>query len=480
MVWVTNSEAANMKYRNFSLKSKLSLTISAVVLLIVALISLLANYFIKDQFKDYISAQHKKATHQIVTSISQQYHKQSDRWDIDFIHKLGMDALYNGYIISVFDSNHNVVWDAKSCDMDLCNEIMNDISDRMMVKYPSINGAFTTNEFPAMNKDQQVGTIKISYFGPYFLSKDDFQFLKSLNQLLLGIGIFSLAVSIIVGFYFAKKLTNPISKTVEVSKKISYGDYGVRIQEKTQTKEIDELILSINHMAKTLENQENLRKQLTADVAHELRTPLTTIQTHMEALIEGVWEPTTKRLQSCYDEIRRICKLVNDLEHLAKLEGQNLSLKKTSVNLLELARKIIYNFEAELKNKNLKLSVSGKCQNIWADEDRINQVLTNLISNAIKYTPDEGSIRIKLSETETSVLLSISDNGIGIPESELPYIFERFYRADKSRNRMTGGSGIGLAIVKSIIAAHGGTIEVTSCLDEGSCFTIILPISQSM
>ncbi|RDU22010.1 sensor histidine kinase [Anaerosacchariphilus polymeriproducens] len=464
-----------MKNKNFSLKSKLSLSISLVVLLIVALISLLANYFIEDQFKDYILIQQKKTTHQIITSISQQYNNQSDSWDIDFIHKIGMDALYNGYIISVYDSKNNTVWDAKSCDMELCNEIMNDISDRMMVKYPSINGTFITNEYPAINNKQQVGTVKISNFGPYFLSKDDFQFLDSLNQLLIGIGIFSLAVSILVGFYLAKKLTNPISKTVEVSKRISFGDYGARIQEETNTKEIDELILSINHMAETLENQENLRKQLTADVAHELRTPLTTVQTHMEALIEGIWEPTTKRLQSCYDEITRICKLVNDLERLAKLEGQNLNLKKTSINLLELTNKVIYNFEVELKNKYLKINVSGNCQDIPADEDRINQVLTNLISNAVKYTPYEGSIEINLSETETSALLSISDNGIGIPESELPYIFERFYRADKSRNRMTGGSGIGLAIVKSIITAHRGSIEVTSNLNEGSCFTIILP-----
>lgn len=139
---------------------------------------------------------------------------------------------------------------------------------------------------------------------------------------------------------------------------------------------------------------------------------------------------------------------------------------------------MINNFETELKNKNLQFTVIGDRPNIFADRERINQVLMSLISNAVKYTPDGGEIKITILEAEDSVIFSIEDNGIGIPGSEIPYIFERFYRADKSRNRMTGGSGIGLAIVKSIVEAHGGIIDVESRLSRGSCLIITLPKSN--
>lgn len=464
-----------MKY---SLKTKLSLSIAVVVLLTVALISLMANFFIGNQFKDYITTQQEKTTRDIVNSISLQFDKEADTWDVDFIHTIGMYALYDGYIIKVYDLQDQTVWDAEACDMSLCTEVMDDITHRMMVEYPKLNGKFTSKNFPAIQNSKIVGTVNISYYGPYFLSEDDFRFLDSLNKILVGIGIFSLMFSVLAGFLLAKRLSTPIYKTVGVTKQILGGDYGVRIKEKSNTKEVDELIGSINHLAGTLEKQENLRRQLTADVAHELRTPLTTVQTHIEAIIEGVWEPTSERLQSCYDELTRISKIVVDLENLAKVESNNLKLNKTQISLLDLSSKMISNFEAELKNKNLELTVVGDCPDIFADMDRMNQVLMNLISNAVKYTPDGGAIRIAISETEDSVILSIEDNGAGIPEDEIPYIFERFYRADKSRNRMTGGSGIGLAIVKSIVKAHDGTVIVESRLNKGSCFMIMLPKSK--
>lgn len=462
-----------MKY---SLKTKLSLTIALVVLLTVALISLLSNFFIGNQFKGYITNQQEKTTQEIVNSISLQYDKETKTWDVDFVHTIGMYALYDGYIVKVYDLQNQTVWDAETCNMNLCSDIMDDISHRMMMEYPKMNGEFTSKNFPASQESEIVGTVNISYFGPYFLSEADFKFLDSLNKILIGIGAFSLMISIVVGFLFARRLSRPILKTVEVTKQISEGDYRVRIEEeKTNTNEVEELIESINNLASSLENQELLRRQLTADVAHELRTPLTTVQTHIEALIVGVWEPTTERMQSLYDEMTRINKLVSDMERLAKVESDNLKLDKTQINLLELSNKIINNFETEVKNKNQIISVIGNCPEISADTDRISQVLINLVSNAVKFTPVGGEIRITISETDDSVVLSVEDNGIGIAENEIPFIFERFYRADKSRNRMTGGSGIGLAIVKSIVTAHGGTVEVVSRLNEGSCFIITLP-----
>jgi signal transduction histidine kinase len=256
---------------------------------------------------------------------------------------------------------------------------------------------------------------------------------------------------------------------------MSNGDYDARMEEKTDTLELDELMRSVNQLARSLNRQEKLRKQLTADVAHELRTPLTNMATHIEAMLEGVWEPTQERLASCHEEIRRISKLVRDLENLARVESENFKLDRTQVDLLELTEKTLRHFEADIVARKLNVSVEGSCPRVWIDRNRLQQVLTNLFSNAVKYTPPNGTLRVALSDTGGSVFLVVEDNGIGISENELPFIFERFYRADKSRARSSGGSGIGLAVVKSIVTAHGGKVEVESRLNEGSRFRVILP-----
>lgn len=467
-----NLEDTNLK---LTLKTKLSFTIAIVVILTVALISLLSNFFVGNQFKNYIKGQQDKTTSQIINNISSQYDETTKTWNVNSVHTIGMNALYDGYIIKVYDLNKQSVWDAETSDMDLCIETIDTISNRMTAEFPDFKGEFKLNNFQAFKNNELIGTISIGYYGPYFLSDDDFYFLDSLNQILIGTGIFSLIISIITGFIFANQMSRPIINTMGAAKRIAEGDYGVRIKEQTNTKEINDLINSINHLAESIEGQEMLRRGLTADMAHELRTPLTSVQTHIEAMIEGVWEPTTVRLQSCYEEMTRITKLVSDMENLAKLDNDNLKLKKMNVNLLDILMKIISNFETEFTDKNQEVSISGNCTDIFADRDRISQVLINLLSNASKYTQDGGKILINISETDDSVKLSINDNGIGIREDEISFIFERFFRGDKSRNRATGGTGIGLSIVKSIITAHEGSVTVKSELGVGSEFTVTLP-----
>lgn len=454
--------------------TKLTLTIVLVSLLVVAVTSLLANFFIGNKFKSYIQNRLENTAQDIVATITRQYDKSSGRWDAAAVHSIGMSLLYDGFIIRVSDAGGNVVWDAETCDMSLCTAVLDDISHRMTGRSHN-DGALTTKVFDAMDGSEKIGTVNVKYPGPYFFSEGDFNFLDALNRILILTAIFTLFVSLLAGFYIARRLSRPILTTAETARKISEGDYDVRIGEETNTIELDRLIGAINQLGESLKNQEDLRKQLTADVAHELRTPITTAQTHLEAMIEGCWEPTKERLQSCYDEMTRISRLVRDLESLAKVESGNSKLDRSMISLKELSNNAVLNFEAELKNKELRMSVEGSDSRIFADKYRIDQVLMNLMSNAIKYTPEGGNIDIRISETEDSVILEFEDNGIGIPEEELPLIFERFYRADKSRNRMTGGSGIGLAIVRSIIAAHGGTVEVRSSLNSGTCFTLTFP-----
>jgi signal transduction histidine kinase len=230
-----------------------------------------------------------------------------------------------------------------------------------------------------------------------------------------------------------------------------------------------------NRLTQALSEQESLRKRLTSDVAHELRTPLSAVGSYLEAMTEGLWEPTPERLQSCHEEIKRLGVLVADLERLAKIEDGNLQLAKTTTDLYEIVQTAVHNLEPKAMEKELSLSVEGSSVSIEADRERIIQVVMNLLNNAILYTPAKGHIHAKVWKEGQSGRIRVEDDGIGIPEDELPFIFERFYRTDKSRNRKTGGTGIGLTIAKSIVEAHGGKIEVTSAQGVGSCFTVILP-----
>ncbi|MDR2649805.1 MAG: HAMP domain-containing histidine kinase [Clostridiales bacterium] len=210
---------------------------------------------------------------------------------------------------------------------------------------------------------------------------------------------------------------------------------------------------------KNLEKLERLRKRLTSDVAHELRTPLTAVSVSLEAIAEGALEPTLERISKCYDEIQRLSKLVADMENLAKTESDILRLNKTPIDLLELARDVFGNAE-------------GVSVTINADRERLTQVLTNLRTNAEKH--GGGEIIVTVREIGKYGEITVTDNGDGISPKDLPHIFERFYRADKSRSRATGGAGIGLAVVRMIVDAHGGSVNVKSEVGRGSDFIVKL------
>lgn len=307
------------------------------------------------------------------------------------------------------------------------------------------------------------------------MSDNDLAFINTLNKILIGVGVFSVILSLVLGGIMARMLSLPIARVISSAQSIARGYFSDRITEESSTEEICQLTSTINNLAQTLEKQEALRKKMGADVAHELRTPLATLQSHMEAMIDGIWEPDADRLKSCYEEIIRINKMVGDLEKLAKYESESLVLNKTVFDMTELIRRIICNFEPEFKNNGIDIAFEGKAEEIFADRDKMSQVIINLVSNALKYTQTGGMVGISVESKEDMLEIRVKDNGQGIPEEDLPFVFERLYRADKSRNRLTGGAGIGLTIAKTIVEAHDGNIEVYSKVNEGTEFLITLP-----
>ncbi len=321
-----------------------------------------------------------------------------------------------------------------------------------------------------------IGEAIIGVYGPYYLNDTDLTFISTLNKFIGVIGIISLIFSIMLGSLMAKKLSRPIIKAVSSAQLISKGFYTDRLSLKSTTKEIDQLSSAINQLAESLEQQNQLRKRLTSDVSHELRTPLATLQSHLEAMMDGIWEPSKERLGSCHEEIIRINKMVGDLEQLTQIDSDNLMLNKSDFDIVTLLQRTVTNFETEYTLRNITVEVHMNSCILYADPDKITQVLINLFSNALKFTPDGGHIQLSTTQSNQALDIHIIDNGIGISKFEQALIFERLYRTDHSRTRETGGSGIGLAIVKSIVEAHHGQIDLISEIGEGAHFIVSLPL----
>lgn len=461
--------------KRYSLRTSMSIRFALLVLVVVSLVSLISSVLISRQFENYVIEQQKSEADNIAENIASQYGAEEGGWNIDYIHGMGMYALNEGFIIKLYDKDENVLWDAENHDMSLCHEVMNTITVRMQEKRPELQGDFVSHRYDLKRQGNIVGYLEVSYYTPYYMNENDFQFVTALNRILIVIGGASLIAAVLLGILLANSITNPLSRVIGMTKLISDGDYAERLDTDGKTKEIYELTASVNRMAASLYEQDALRKQLTSDVAHELRTPIANISSYMEMMLDDVMEPTPERLKSCYDELQRLSGLISDLERLRQEEVPDMTLEKVDVELRKLSETVLHNFETLLKEKHIEAQVTGSESVIKADRDRIQQVLTNLVSNAVKYSDDGGSICIDISDDGDSSVISVSDNGIGIAEEDLKRIFERFYRTDKSRNRKTGGAGIGLTIAKAIVQAHKGTITVESETGKGSKFIVTLP-----
>lgn len=460
--------------RKFSLRSKLSLSYVLVALLSLFLISVITNLLLENHFKAYVIAKHEEGNRELVALVGQHY-AADGTWNTGGIEKICLNALGQGKVIRVVDAAGEVVWDARLHDNTLCQQILTHMARNMKERYPNWQGGYVEDHYPVTSGGREVGRVEIGYYGPYYYNDRDLAFINSLNRLLAGVGIFALCLSLLVGAFMAKSLSTPIARVISTAQMIAQGYYQDRAGETTDIREIADLTAAINHLAETLEKQEALRKRLTSDVAHELRTPLATLQSYLEAMLDGIWQPDPERLKSCHEEILRLNRLVEDLARLTRYESENLILMKTNFNLSALCREIIKTLEPGFRQKGITLRFAGEAETVFADKDKISQVLINLLSNAEKYTPPGGTVEVRVGGDAGLAELRVKDSGIGIGPEDLPHIFERFYRADQSRTRLTGGAGIGLTIAKGIVEAHGGQIQVQSEVGRGTEFIVLLP-----
>lgn len=459
---------------NKKLSTVFAFGFSLITFLIIFLIFIIANAGIGRQYKNHLQLQQKETADTISIGISHQYNPKNNQWNQDYIHGYGMYALKEGYIIKVYDTKNKVIWDAQHHDMTLCHQIMGKISKQMKEKSYLNHGGFKKYRYSITSHGKIIGYSEIRYYTPYSMNEYDFQFLHSLNLCLIFLGIAAMIAAGIAGWFLSKFLASPIEKVIETTQKIADGTYEIRINSNVPTLELKHLTTSVNRMAQFLENQEALRKRLVTDMAHELRTPLTNVSSYLELMADGIWEVTPKRLNTCYQELLRICTLIKRLDQLQNIEKENLKLSPKLTDIKSMIEKTCQAFESQLFEKQISCSIRGSHSFLFVDSSFFSQVLSNLLSNAIKYTEPNGSILWVIEETASDVLIKISDNGIGISSKDLPYIFERFYRADQSRQRKSGGSGIGLTITKAIVQAHHGSIWAESTPGCMTTFTIKL------
>ena len=256
---------------------------------------------------------------------------------------------------------------------------------------------------------------------------------------------------------------------------LSAGKLDTRVELKGQFGEFFVVSKTLNQVAESLERLEAERKSMIADIAHELRTPLTAIRTRLEGLEDGLLEFTPGEVQKLQYHTLLLSRLVEDLRILSLADAGQLSLKKRRVDLADLIAATLHGFEAKAREKNVRLEVSAQPVTLEADPERLTQVISNLVDNALRYTPSGGTVKVLVENSSSDVKLSVQDSGSGIPEEALPYVFERFYRSDASRSRDSGGSGLGLAIVRTLVQLHGGQIEASNLETGGAVFQVSLP-----
>jgi signal transduction histidine kinase len=290
--------------------------------------------------------------------------------------------------------------------------------------------------------------------------------------------VFALLAAIVVSIFTAKRIIGPIQMMMDASHHIAAGDYHKRIPVPSND-ELGALASTFNQMTEELEHTEQRRMELIGDVAHELRTPLSSIKSTMEGLVDDVLPADPATLMEVQREVSRLQRLVHDLEELSRAESGQIPLEPRAVTPDEFIRPAVERLKNQYKDKgvNLEVNVASDLPHVWVDPGRITQVLLNLLGNALQYTPSGGRVMVRAWREGREILTEVKDTGIGIPTEHLPHIFERFYRVDKSRSRVGGGSGIGLTIAKYLVGAHGGRIWATSLKsDQGSTFTFTLPI----
>ncbi len=322
-----------------------------------------------------------------------------------------------------------------------------------------------------------IGVVHMWVYGSdLLLSKADQEFRMQSYQAMALAAVLSVALACVIGVLFARGLVRPINRITKTAQAIKEGDLSARVNLEGKD-EIAEMGKTFDAMAESVESNQELERRLTTDVAHELRTPLMAIQSTVEAIMDGVFKADEERLNTINIEVQRLSRLVDAILKLSRLESRSTPMNEEVVDVGELIRPLVMSHEAFVTDAGLTLEYESEPDVIvYADRDMLRQATANLISNAVRYTPAPGKISVSVKSGDVMAAIAVRDTGIGLSPEERRMVFKRFWRAEESRQRQSGGLGVGLAVVKEIVDRHGGWVQVEGKKGEGSCFTIHVPL----
>jgi signal transduction histidine kinase len=464
-----------------ALKTRLVLSYAAVAFFLVASLLAVSNYYLRKQFEIYVRHKQDMKNMEIVEAVSENYAvnlESSDAAFGNFLTGYGDSLLGQGITLMVFDAAGSMIYcaadDYMSCSHPPYLTGLPGSSKNSADPCQEIDGAYSRSSFDIVLRDKVAGTIQLGYHSPFYDNESAQSFLSAFSRVFWGTSALFFAASVAIGLVMAGLIVRPIMTVTERTKRIAAGEYSGDFAE-TGAAEIDELSRSVDQLARSLETQYMLKKRMASAYSHEFRTPLTVLQSNLEAMIDGLWTPTKERLESLLAEIFRMSRMVSEVDNLVRAGNPESALEKTPSDLSLLAGSVLRGFEANIAAKGISLHFDGAPCPADVDRDKFSQIIVNLVSNALKYTDLGGNIWVRTYQNDGRAVLSVEDDGIGIAESDMPFIFEHLYRTDESRARDSGGNGIGLSVARAIAESHGGTIAAKSRPGKGSVFTVSIP-----
>jgi signal transduction histidine kinase len=463
-----------------SLRVRLLVTFMLVAIVAVGAVAVFASFATGGAFEHYINRQ-QSGDQQLIAQILTAYNQKNPQKVQTLVKQAAQTAKLR---ILVVNSTGNIVADSDGQLTGQTPTISELVALAGMRTVSSSNTSSTTNFPPPRPRPVRIisTTNRDFAFGqaPLEMGKGspEENFLNSVNSSMLQAVLVAGLVALLLTLLLSNTILRPIRALTLASSRMEQGDLGQRVHIKTKD-EIGGLAHAFNTMAESLQRSEQLRRNLMSDVAHELRTPLTNIRGYLEALQDQLVEPDPDVIALLYEEAVLLSRLVTDLQDLTLAEAGQLRLQLAPIALEDIITIAVNGLALQAKSKQLSLQVDipTDLPLVEADPQRVGQILRNLLSNAIKHTLPEGKICVSAKTIGKEVEVSVQDTGVGIAAEHLPYLFKRFYRADRSRSRATGGTGLGLAIVEQLVQAHGGHVSVQSQEGKGTCFTFTLPMA---
>ncbi len=445
-----------------SLGRRLTFAFAVVGLGSALLTAVLVNVAFGDQFDSYLDQQRAGRERQLATAFTSAYDT-PEGFDLGRLDQLGPAVAMTGAEIRLVDGTGALVWS-------LTDSQMGPDMARMHREMTSSGRLLPEASVPLTVGGKSVGTLFLRLpEGTVPLADQEFR--RSVNALLAVGGLGAGMVAVGLGVVFARRMIRPLTELTVAARELQAG-HRTRRAVVGGSDEIAQLARAFNDLVESVEREDVIRRSFAADVAHELRTPLAILRSHLEAVQDGVTEPTPTVVSSLHDETLRLGRQVADLETMTSADGVAFTLRPQVLDLSEVVTPVASDLEHRFQEQHLQLILDLQPAAVSGDETRLRQVVTNLLTNALKFVPPGGTVTVSTGITQDWAVLEVRDDGPGIPPDEIGRVFDRFYRGSQFR---TGGSGIGLAVVATLVRAHGGDVTATSIVERGTRFNVRIP-----